>query len=98
MRSVLFFFSFLLSQGILAQNVEVELATGTSNYFGDLQPSKHYSLMYPRPYFSATMKYGLNDHFYLRGSLSIASVHSQDNPAIISRNLNFSSGIQEGNI
>src|ERR1700709_1018016 len=95
--SLLFLLAFLLVKSSFGQNVEVELSSGISNYFGDLQPSKHYALKYPRAYFATTLKYALNPHFYLRASLSIASVHSEDNPALLARNLNFSSNIQEGN-
>lgn len=82
---------------VYAQDFEVDLSAGISNYFGDLQPSKHYSLKNPKPYFSPSIKYGFNAHLYWRASLSLASVYGADNSSVNDRNLNFSSKIQEFN-
>lgn len=82
---------------VSAQGLEIDLSAGASNYFGDLKSSKNPSLKYARPYFSPSIKYGFNAHLYWRASLAIASIHGEDNPVYIDRNLSFSSKIQEFN-
>lgn len=101
MRFCLLYFLFLILpyKELVAQGYEAEISAGISSYFGDLHPFKHATLQHARPYFSGSINYGFNTHFYMRTSISIASVHGEDNTSFtnIGRNLSFSSNIQEIN-
>lgn len=100
MQSVLIFFLILILpfKKLSAQGYEVEINTGISSYFGDLHPFKHATFQHARAYFTGSIKYGFNANLYMRTSITIASVHGEDNSIFANnQNLNFSSNIQEIN-
>lgn len=88
----------MLAFGAKAQRLHVNLFTGISNYAGDLQ-AKTFTL--DQAHFAAGIgfSYDLSSHFAIRTGVTIGKLSANDKYGKNKdRNLNFSSGLTEGNL
>lgn len=89
---------FLFSFSIGAQNLSLDLYVGTSNYRGDLQDQ---AFLFSQSHLGGGvgLSYRFNDHLSFRTSLILGKVSGDDKTGSNkARNLNFTSGITEGNL
>ena len=88
----------LTSATALAQQYSVDLFAGTSNYQGDMM-EKRYSMRNAKMVLGVGGSYIFNGHFRVRGLISLAKLGANDqyasDPALIARNLNFSTSLTE---
>jgi len=81
-----------------SQQWAIDLFTGVSNYQGEMM-QKPYAIQNSKMAIGLGGSYILNGHFRVRGMLHIASIGAHDkyttSPALIARNLNFTSSISE---
>lgn len=97
-----FLFSFvaslLVACGLNAQDFNLNLFLGTSNYQGDLQ-DKRFTFNQSHLAGGIGLSYDLTERFSLRGGLMFGKVSGDDRLGRNKiRNLNFSSGITEGHL
>ena len=95
---VVFSLGLLMSVPAKSQQFAVDLFAGTSNYQGDMM-DKRYSMQNSKLVLGFGASYILNGHVRIRGLLSLAKVAANDkyasDPALIVRNLNFTSSVTE---
>jgi hypothetical protein len=81
-----------------SQQWALDLFTGVSNYQGDMM-EKLYAVQNSKMAFGLGGSYILNGHFRVRGMMHFASIGANDkyttSPALIARNLNFTTSISE---
>ena len=80
-----------------AQQIDVDLFGGISNYQGDLQPV-FLTLNLTKPAGFIVIKYGLTEKIFVRGGFAISSLEGDDQKNrdyLQSRNLSFRSGLRE---
>jgi opacity protein-like surface antigen len=99
MKKLLFCLSgFLFGNMVQAQNFHLNLFLGTSNYQGDLQ-DKRFTFSQSHLAGGLGLSYDLTDHFAVSGGFILGKVSGDDKKGRNkNRNLNFSSGLTEGNI
>lgn len=101
MRFIFLFICFFVFKVVDAQDFQLDIATGISNYQGDLQPSV-FTFAHSKPCFFGSLKYGLTPKIYLRGGFGLGSVGATDagtrRDLETGRNLSFSSTIQEASL
>ena len=98
--SIILAFIYCYSTGSYAQQIEVDISGGISNYQGDLQPV-FLTLSMAKPAAFIVIKYGLNENIFIRGGYAIGSVEGDDRlnrDYLQSRNLRFRSAINEFHI
>ena len=94
----LLFSFFLFSIVATAQNFHFNLYAGTSNYQGDLQ-DKRFTFNQSHLAGGIGLSYDITDHFSLSTSFMLGKVSADDKYGKNkTRNLNFLSGITEGNL
>jgi hypothetical protein len=89
---------FLFSLAVCAQNLSLDLYVGTSNYRGDLQDQ---AFLFSQSHLGGGvgLTYRFNNHIYARSSFILGKISGNDNSGSNKfRNLNFTSGITEGNL
>lgn len=90
---------FVLTSSVsVGQQYAVDLFAGTSNYQGDMM-EKRYSMRNSKMVLGVGGSYIINGHFRVRGLISLAKLGANDqyasDPALIARNLNFSTSLTE---
>jgi hypothetical protein len=90
--------SFFLVHTTQAQKFGIDLFAGSSNYQGDLQDK---SFTFDQAHFAGGVgiSYDLSSHFAIRSGVVFGKVSANDKfGKNKERNLNFSSGVTEGNV
>ncbi|MEO9021790.1 MAG: DUF6089 family protein [Ginsengibacter sp.] len=99
MKKMLFCIPFFILTGtVKAQSFHLNLFLGTSNYQGDLQDK---TITFSQSHIAGGigLSYDITDQFTIRGNFMLGKISADDKKGRNKvRNLNFTSGITEGNI
>ena len=79
-----------------AQYLHLNLAFGTTNYSGDLQPAR-YTFQQSHAAVALGLSYDVSEKFSIRSQITLGKIsgHDKFNPATAVRNLNFTSSLSE---